>query len=250
MCSRGPSAANCSPALGPEEPDERRLALYRRAGEALDRFFARWTTAFCVRCLEVTRRYHAGDPRSDVEVVGGVFPGCCQAGVADALWVPGWEERGRFSPGLAAAMARSRQGCHRSASPPEYVVRERVSGIKATGVGCAYLGPQGCGLGGCKSPLCLLYACEPIRQALAAVAGERWLGAGTDDFAGGRLPIGLAVSGDLGEAAAAVAALETRLDGLGRQLEARGFADGESLFRHWADECAPEPAGPATEGGG
>jgi len=83
MCSSGPCAASCSPTPEPGGPDGldgsddshgHRLALYRRAGEALDRFFSRWTAAFCVRCLEVTRGYHRGDPRADVDVVEGVFP--------------------------------------------------------------------------------------------------------------------------------------------------------------------------------
>jgi len=248
MSSSGPSAGNSSPVSTTAPPDELRLDLYRRAGEALERFFARWTAAFCGRCLEVTRRYHAGDPRTDVDVVAGVFPGCCQAGVADAFWVPGWEARGRFSTGLVAAMSRAREDIPRVA-PPEYVVRERDSGIASTGVGCGYLGSQGCKLGGRKSPLCLLYACEAIRQALAAVVEASVLGEGTDDFAGGRRPLGLCVGGDLGEAAAAVADLEERLIDLGRWLETLGFADGEDLYRHWTGE-GDSPRGRTGMGGG
>jgi hypothetical protein len=84
---------------------------------------------------------------------------------------------------------------------------------------------------------------------LGAVLGDTLLGDGTDDFAGGRRPLGLVVAGNLREAAEAVAALEARLAELGRRLEARGFTDGEGLYRHWASSGAPVPAGSATGGG-
>lgn len=248
MSSNGPSAGSCNPVPTPNGANEGRLSLYRRAGDALDRFFARWTTAFCVRCLEVTRRQHAEDPRADVEVIEGIFPGCCHAGVADAFWVPGWGNRGRFSPELIAEMIRVRQGVTRSA-PPQYVVRERVSGAVAAGIGCGYLGPSGCGLAGTKSPLCLLYACEGVRQALAAVADEKLLGDGTDDFAGGRRTLALCAGGHLGEAAEAVASLEKRLSELERRLEASGLADGEDLYRRWIGDGEPSRIGDGGGGG-
>jgi len=242
---------SCKPPRGGGEAssaDRLRLALFRRAGEALESFFSRWTAAFCAHCLEVTRRHHASDPRADVDLVSGVFPGCCQAGVADALWVPGWGDRGRFSSGLAAAMARARDDVTRWAPAPEYVVRERTTGIAATGVGCGYLGSEGCGLGWRKSPLCHLYACESILHALAGLARPGSLGEGTDDFAAGREALGLVVCGGLREAEAAVAALEERLTDLERSLEAEGLADGEDLYRRWAAGASPTAC--AVAGGG
>lgn len=234
MCSRRQPRASSEP----EGPDSgERLALYRRAARALDRFCLRWTAPFCVECLEVTRLHHRGDPRADVELREGLFPGCCQAGVADALWVPGAGEAGRLSPELAEALRRARSPVALPGDPPRYTVRERQSGLEADGLGCTYLGPRGCRLADLKAPLCLCYACEPILEALGGVLGAGLLGRGTDDFAGSQEVLRAVVAGTAADAQERVSALEARLRALDRELEARS-ASGEDLLARWRQDQA------------
>ncbi|MFU8858003.1 MAG: hypothetical protein ACNA8S_13495 [Deferrisomatales bacterium] len=246
MCSRRPSTDSSDPATDAEG----RLALYRRAARALNAFFAHWTAPFCVHCLAVTALHHRDDPRADVELLTGVFPGCCHAGVADALWVPGTGEEGRFPPELGRAVAREREAVARGGEPLRYGVRERRTGVEAAGVACAQLAPDGCRLGDLKAPLCLCYACEPIREALAGVleaggcgaAGEL-LGDGADDFVGARAVLRAVVCGPRREAGTAVEALEGRLEALDRALEAQGLSGGGLLDR-WRQARPGPPAGP------
>lgn len=220
--------------MAPEPAEGWRLALYRRLARALNGFFERWTAPFCLRCLEVTRRHHRGDPRADVELLTGTFPGCCHAGVGDALWVRGTGGEGRFPPDLAADMAAAREALPPGPeSPPEYAVRECQTGRRVRGVGCRYLGPRGCRLGDLKAPLCLAYLCEPVRDHLAGAADPGLAGDDTDDFRGAGRALRAVVTGEPGGAEAEVAALEARL----AQLEARLGADpgsGEELYRRWA----------------
>jgi hypothetical protein len=248
MCSGRPSGASSEPGAA----SDRRLTLYRRAARALNRFCGRWTAPFCSACLEVTALHHRPDPRADVELLAGVFPGCCHAGVADALWVPGTGEEGRFPPEMVRAVARERGASALPGEPPTYEVRERRSGLAVTGVACAHLGSRGCRLGELKAPLCLCYACEPILRALGdalgggdAPGGARGsaastgaagpLGEGTDDFAGARGVLRAAVSGPFSEAEAEVSALEARLAALDRALGER-VGSGERLFILWRRE--------------
>ncbi len=252
MCSRRPSRVSSDPGV----PPDRRLTLYRRTARALNRFCGRWTAPFCAGCIEVTALHHRGDPRADVELLAGVFPGCCHAGVADALWVPGTGEEGRFPPEMARAVVRARgASAANPGEPPTYEVRERRSGLASTGVACAHLGPGGCRLGELKAPLCLCYACEPIREALGRAVGRKAspaamnsLGDGTDDFAGTRAVLRAVVAGPIPEAEAEVSALEGRLAALDRALE-EGVGSGERLLRLWRRQrTAPAPQ-PDTAGG-
>ncbi len=207
-----------------------RLALYRRAGRALDGFFGRWTGPFCRRCLAVLRNALPDEPATDVDLVDGVFPGCCQAGVADNLWVPGDGEAGRFPEPLARAIRRGRAGPPGEAG--EYVLRERATGRNVRGRGCRFLGPGGCGLGELKAPLCLTFLCGPVRQALEAASGLPDAGPDTDDFAGSRAVLRAVAFAPAPEAEAEVAALEHRLARLDQAL-ARRFPDPEHLCRGW-----------------
>lgn len=197
-----------------------RLDLYRRAARALGAFFARHTFRYCADCLEVTRRHHRGDPRADVDLLEGVFPGCCHAGVGDSLWVPRSGEEGRFPPELAEAMTRARAelGPGRRA-PLDYAIRERLSGRRARGVACLHMEPGGCRLGDLKGPLCVAYLCEPVREQLTAAAGPELVGSDTDDFCGSLEVLRVVVGGGETEALAAVEALEGRLGELSRRLE-------------------------------
>ncbi|GAB4271422.1 MAG: hypothetical protein Kow0092_26140 [Deferrisomatales bacterium] len=200
-----------------------RLALYRRVARCLNRFFARWTAPRCGRCLELMRVHHRGDPRADVVLVDGLFPGCCQAGVADRWAVPGAGPRGVFPPGLCRALERERRRAGPSPGPAEYTVRERRTGREARGVGCAHLGPAGCVLGELKAPLCLTFLCDPLRAELAARAGWALVGADGDDFCGSREVLAAVATAGLAAAAVAVAGLEGRLRRLeGRLAEAAG----------------------------
>lgn len=196
-----------------------RLALYRRAAGALNRFCARWAAPYCADCLEVTRHHHRGDPRADVDLVEGVFPGCCQAGVADALWVPGAGGGGRFPESLKQAVLAARAPVEPTAEPRSYLVRERQSGLLARGVACAHFGESGCRLGDLKGPLCLVYLCDPLREAFARVAGEELVGADADDFCGARSVIAAVVLGPIEEARMVVEGLDARLVRLHALLE-------------------------------
>ncbi len=215
---------------------ETRVALYRRAAGALERFFARWTAPFCRRCLRVVERTHAGDPAADVELVAGRFPGCCQAGVADGLWVPGHGEAGRFPADLARAFraARREAGLAGPGEPPEYRVRERRTGRVQRGKGCRYLGARGCTLGDLKAPLCLTFVCRGILDALARACPDLDSRGDTQDFAGAAGVLLQVVCGDRDRAEAAVAGLEARLRRMDRALAGR-FGTGEALWSHWID---------------
>ncbi len=207
-----------------------RLALYRRAGRALERFFGRWTGPFCRRCLAVLRTALPDDPATDVVLVDGMFPGCCQAGVADNLRVPGDGEAGRFPGPLARAILRDRRGPPGEAG--EFALRERATGRIVRGRGCRFLGPGGCALGELKAPLCLTFLCGPVRQAVETASGQPAPGPDTDDFVGSRAVLRAVAFAPVPEAAVAVEALEKRLVHLDRAL-ARRFPDPEHLYRGW-----------------
>jgi hypothetical protein len=100
----------------------------------------------------------------------------------------------------------------------EYAVRERESGLLARGVACIHLEPDGCRLGDLKAPLCVAYLCEPVREAIEAVAGPELLGSDTDDFCGALEALRETVGGDPTEARVAVEALEERLRSVARLL--------------------------------
>lgn len=249
MSFRRPSGDSSDPGV----PADGRLILYRRAARLLNGFCGRWTAAFCAGCLEVTALHHRGDPRADVELLAGVFPGCCHAGVADALWVPGTGEEGRFPPEMARAATYARGTSAASfGEPPTYKVRERQSGLESTGVACAHLGPDGCRLGELKAPLCLCYVCEPILEALALgqalgstanVEAVDALAVDTDDFAGTRAVLRAVVSGPLPEAEAEVSALEDRLAALERILGERA-GSGAMLLALWRQRRTAPVAAP------
>jgi hypothetical protein len=218
----------CTPAA------ELRLALYRRSAHALNRFFERWTGAFCARCLDVTRRHHHGNPRADVELLDGEFPGCCHTGAGDAFWVAGSGEQGRFSAEVRRAMV-----CERNrlkpvpAGPAVYRVRERQTGLVARGVACSHLVSARCRLAELKGPLCLTYLCDPILGILASAAGRALVGADSDDFCGARGALLTVVSADVEQASREVSRLEARLTLLGQRLEQCDFRTGQDLYRRW-----------------
>jgi hypothetical protein len=186
--------------------------------------------------MEVTRRGHEGDPRADVELLEGVFPGCCHAGVGDALWVPRFGEAGRFSPALTRAVEEARGPRQVSERPGDYLVRERQTGRTARGVACMHLGPTGCCLGDLKAPLCLVYLCDPVRAAVARAVGWERVGPDSDDFGGSLAALGAVVAGPIREAEERVRALEASLAELHRTMEAAGLRAGEDLYRVWERE--------------
>ncbi len=210
-----------------------RVRAYERAGRALQGFFSAWTSAFCARCVEVTRLAHPSLAAADVEVLEGVFAGCCQAGVADGYWIPGLGDEGRFPPEMVEALEGARRHlCPRRPLPPRFRVRERRTGRVATGVGCAYLSPNGCVLGPWRAPLCFGFLCAGPARALAGALGLPEPGGDTDDFAGARGVFAAVVFGDPQEADGAVSDLERRLQGWHATLERR-FGTGEGLYRWW-----------------
>ncbi len=209
------------------------LDLYRRVGTVLEAFFARWTAPFCRHCLVVTRHGHADDPRAQVDLVEGVFPGCCQAGVADALWVSTPAGRVPVPDPLLAPLRAARSG-GRPDGGAAYAVRERATGAVHRGRGCAQLGTEGCRLGPLKAPLCLTYLCDAARAALAAALPGAVLGCGSDDFCGARGVLAAVLRGDPG-AERAVTALESYLRDLDRRLAARVGGAEDGLLRAWLD---------------
>jgi hypothetical protein len=234
MSSSGCCAQGRGSGRGAAKPGSRRFELYRAAARALNRFYEQWTSPFCLRCLEVTRGYHRDDPRADVELVEGLFPGCCHAGVGEALWIPGCQGDGRFPPRLRALFEKERSAfADPLRKPAAYRVRERGTGLVARGVACAYLDPSGCALGALKGPLCLTYLCDAVREALAEIGGWGVVGTDSGDFCGSREALREVVGGSLGSAERQVRSLRIRLRDLDRKLSEWQPAAGEALHQFW-----------------
>lgn len=181
----------------------------------------------------MTSHHHRADPRADVELVEGVFSGCCHAGVGDVLCVPRSGEGGRFSPALIRALEEARGPRLHLGPPREYVVRERPTGRVVRGVACLHLGPAGCRLGDLKAPLCVVYLCDPVRAVLAGVVGWGWVGPDSDDFGGSLETLRAVVAEPVRAAEERVARLEESLAGFRRAMESRGFRSGEDLYGAW-----------------
>jgi len=211
-----------------------RLQLYRRASRSLNRFCERWTIPFCADCIEVTARHHRGDPRADVELLEGLFPGCCHAGVGDALWAPGGGDEGRFPDDLRDEMLRARGTASQDREPARYKVRERSTQLLVAGVACVHLVDGACALGELKSPLCLCYVCDPVRAAIATSAGYAVPGQDQDDFCGSRDVLQAIVGARLADAEAAVRRLERDLEELEAALEQARARSGRTPYQLWA----------------
>jgi hypothetical protein len=211
-----------------------RLQLYRRASRALNRFCGRWTLPFCADCIEVTARHHRGDPRADVELLEGLFPGCCHAGVGDALWAPGCGDEGRFPDDLRDEMLRARGTASEDREPARYKVRERSTRLLVDGIACVHLVGGACALGELKSPLCLCYVCDPVRAAIASSAGGAVPGEDEDDFCGSRDVLQAIVGAPLADAEAAVERLERDLGELDAALEQARARSGRTPYQLWA----------------
>lgn len=176
-----------------------------------------------------------------MELLTGLFPGCCQAGVGDALWVRGAGDDGHFSPGLTRDLVAARQTISPvPGAPATYGLREVQTGRLVQGVGCVHLGPGGCCLGDLKAPLCLGYLCDAARAALAAAAGGDLVGEDSDDFCGAGGAIRFVVREGEAGAQAAVEHLEERLAELGARLAAADFSP-HRLLTQWLGEplCHP-----------
>ncbi|HSH70798.1 MAG TPA: hypothetical protein VK997_12815 [Deferrisomatales bacterium] len=230
--------------MGSADPGAR-LRLYRRAGETLSVFFGRWTGVFCSRCLEVTARGHVGELGAAAELVQGRFPGCCQAGVAEALSVPCRGGTVAFPAGLAEQMVAARAALVSGTdSPGRFTLRETASGRLVKGRGCRHLGDRGCRLGALKAPLCLTYLCPAGRAALEDAAGAGCCGADAGDFCGSADALRAVVAAPLEEAEEQVARLEARLGHLTRCLEHAGVRCGQDLLNRWLGAAAAVPENP------
>jgi len=147
--------------------------LYRDAATALTTFFCRFTSRSCADCLGLYRIALPEDPIASHELVEGIFPGCCQEGVADDFRIP--DSKGRSLPKpLVERISEGRVGLG-SKEGSDYSVRDVRTGRIHKGRGCRHMTPGGCGLGPLKSPICLHYLCDPVRQNLAAIVpGASW----------------------------------------------------------------------------
>jgi len=226
-----------------------RLELYARTARALNRFFGEWTAAFCCRCLEVTARAYPEDPGADVEVLDGQFPGCCQAGVADTLKLPGRGEESHLPEGLAEELkaARAALGASACAGPLDYTLRELRTGRVVRGRGCRHLGADGCSLGELKRPLCLTYVCEGICAAVDGALRSVPFGGGGDSNLFDATDTLFAVATQPRQIAEArVEALEEHLWEISDCLRTVGVTSGQELLERWlatatADSFRGEP---------
>lgn len=163
-----------------EEFVMRAVDLYTAATGRLEVFFAAFTSGYCARCLDLHREFNPDDPISRHELVSGVFPGCCQEGVAQDLRIGAFSGE-RLPPWLAEELL-ARRPAPPASGPGVFRVRDSADGSVHEGRGCAWLGPYGCSLGALKSPICVFYVCEPVRAALFSRSGQAF-GEG-DDFLG------------------------------------------------------------------
>ncbi len=159
------------PSLGDvrESTWKKAAEVYIKAAVLLNGFFSTHLAESCVRCLELHREW---DPECDVarhEFVSGIFPGCCQTGVADDFRIPDGDRR-MLPRGLCDYIGKMRAELV-PAGVREYVALDLRTGRKASGRGCAWLADGGCLLGGLKSPICLSYLCPPLRLGLTAPPG-------------------------------------------------------------------------------
>jgi hypothetical protein len=157
------------------------VELYGRAAEMLNEFFDRWTAYSCSRCFDLCVESYPDDPFSSFELAEGVFPGCCQAGVAEDFRVIGL---GEPLPSPLVETIRHERSVYlaslgisypSSNAPEDFVLIHRNNAERKTGVGCKWLSSKGCTMGRWKSPICMAFMCEPVRQGLShSAAGDRW----------------------------------------------------------------------------
>lgn len=153
-----------------EEFVRRAVDIYAAATGRLEVFFAAFTSEYCARCLELHREFNTDDPIARHELVSGVFPGCCQEGVAQDLRIGAYSGE-RLPPWLAEELL-ARRPSPSAAGPGIFRVMDKVDGSIHEGRGCSWLGPRGCSLGALKSPICVFYVCEPVRAALFSRFGQ------------------------------------------------------------------------------
>jgi len=102
-----------------------------------------------------------------MELVEGVFPGCCQAGVSEDFRSSQDEESEYLPEALVAEIIGARDeslGRNNTA----FVIRDVVTGEIKRGAGCRWLGDGGCSLGELKSTLCLGFLCDAAHSRLGA----------------------------------------------------------------------------------
>lgn len=208
--------------MGGEKSILAALALYERAALAADRFFTAAAGQYCANCLALFRKHYPADRISRHELDSGFFPGCCQAGVADDFRIGDGGER--FSRDFTEAVfaQRAQRAVY---SEHSYSVTDLQTGKTHEGRGCGWLGRGGCGLGGLKAPICLLFICEPLRKELGLAAGDQEIFSAEDLL--GLIPVFTAVKrvsegevDSLPLAETKIGKLEKRVDGLLAALKA------------------------------
>lgn len=223
--------------------DRDRLSLYRRLARALNAFFAEWTASFCRSCLDTTRLYHRGDPRADVELISGTFPGCCHAGAGDAYPLRSGAAGGTVFPSaLRAAIEAGRPPGNRS--PAVYRVRERGNGRVAEGVPCIYFAASGCSLGAGKGPLCLSYLCPPVREALTEVCPREVHVDAETGLCGAEEALRAVAVESQAVAVAQIDAVERGLVHLRECLRAAHLEGGDDLYRRWVGRATAAEQSP------
>jgi hypothetical protein len=157
------------------------VQLYARTSRALNAFFESWTARYCERCFKVCKDAYPDDEFAGMELVEGLFPGCCQAGVAEDFRIM---DRGEPLPNpFVTAIRRERKNLLEEKmvaaaldrADSKFVLRDKGSGELKNGVGCKWLSEGGCMMEVWKSPICLAFICNPIRQWLSISAGgDQW----------------------------------------------------------------------------
>ncbi|PLX42815.1 MAG: hypothetical protein C0608_01750 [Deltaproteobacteria bacterium] len=148
-------------------------AQYREVARVLNDLFDSHLSGLCAGCLEAL--YGAAPRRATprMELVKGIFPGCCQAGVAEDFRISQEEDAESLPASLVEEIIAARDEAL-GVNDTAFVIRDVVTGEEKQGVGCRWLGERGCSLGELKSTLCLGFLCDAalLRLGNNDIAGE------------------------------------------------------------------------------
>jgi hypothetical protein len=119
--------------------------MYGEAASLLNSFFSRRTAVYCRDCLQFHKNASPNDPIAGHVLVGGVFPGCCQEGVADDTRIP--FGRNLKLPEALVDEINGNRPPRPTGNQSSYTVMNERDGRLHTGRGCVWIGEGGCTLG-------------------------------------------------------------------------------------------------------